>query len=135
MKEFLYMVVGWIGQVHNYLMGINDTYGYNYTDKQLHFLVFGLLGMCFIFIVYPIFKWLAEHDHVMVIAWIYVTTLILVITFAIEIGQKITNTGTMDFGDIVFGVIGYFVMFFVFGMVRMIWHGLKYIWGRFGSKK
>ena len=36
----------------------------------------------------------------MVIAWIYVFTLIIVITFAIEIGQKVTNTGNMEFADI-----------------------------------
>ena len=55
--------------------------------------------MMFIFVVYPVFKWLAKHDHVMVIAWIYVFTLIIVITFAIEIGQKVTNTGNMEFAD------------------------------------
>ncbi len=47
----------------------------------------------------------------MVIAWIYVFTLIIVITFAIEIGQKVTNTGNMEFADIVFGVVGFIVMF------------------------
>ena len=38
-------------------------------------------------------------------------TLIIVITFAIEIGQKVTNTGNMEFADIVFGVVGFIVMF------------------------
>lgn len=67
------------------------------------------------FVVYPVFKWLAKHDHVMVIAWIYVFTLIIVITFAIEIGQKVTNTGNMEFADIVFGVVGFIVMFLFCG--------------------
>lgn len=49
-------------------------------------------------------------------------TLILVITFAIEIGQKVTNTGTMEFADIVFGVVGFIVMFFIFSIVREIYH-------------
>lgn len=40
-------------------------------------------------------------------------TLIIVITFAIEIGQKVTNTGNMEFADIVFGVVGFIVMFFI----------------------
>ena len=84
MKEFLYMIVGWIAEIHSYLMRFNDSYEYNFSDKELHFIVIGLLGMAFVFIVYPVFKWLAKHNHVMVIAWIYVFTLILVITFAIE---------------------------------------------------
>ena len=50
----------------------------------------------------------------MVIAWIYVLTLIIVITFAIEIGQKVTGTGNMEFADIVMGVFGFIVMFLVF---------------------
>ena len=77
--------------------------------------------MGFIFVVYPVFKWLAKHDHVMVIAWIYVLTLIIVITFAIEIGQKVTGTGNMEFADIVMGVFGFIVMFLVFSVVRGIY--------------
>ena len=122
MKEFLYMIVGWIAEIHSYLMRFNDSYEYNFSDKELHFIVIGLLGMAFVFIVYPVFKWLAKHNHVMVIAWIYVFTLILVITFAIEIGQKVTNTGAMEFADIVFGVVGFIVMFFIFSFVREIYH-------------
>ena len=138
MKEFLYMIVGWIAEIHSYLMRFNDSYEYNFSDKELHFIVIGLLGMAFVFIVYPVFKWLAKHNHVMVIAWIYVFTLILVITFAIEIGQKVTNTGAMEFADIVFGVVGFIVMFFIFSIVREIYHLfcrlLKYLqnknWGK-----
>jgi glycopeptide antibiotics resistance protein len=122
MKEFLYKIIEWIAEIHSYLMRINDSYEYHFSDKELHFIVIGLLGMLFIFIVYPVFKWLAKHNHVMVIAWIYVFTLILVITFAIEIGQKVTNTGAMEFADIVFGVVGFIVMFFIFSVVREIYH-------------
>ena len=113
------MIVGWIAKIHSYLMRFNDSYEYNFSDKELHFIVIGLLGMAFVFIVYPVFKWLAKHNHVMVIAWIYVFTLILVITFAIEIGQKVTNTGAMEFADIVFGVVGFIVMFFIFSIISL----------------
>jgi len=57
----------------------------------------------------------------MVIAWIYVLTLIIVITFAIEIGQKVTGTGNMEFADIVMGVFGFIVMFLVFSVLRGIY--------------
>ena len=114
MKEFLYTVVEYIAKIHNRVMGLNDRYEYHFSDKQLHFLVIGVIGMLLIFVFYPLFKWLARTGHVMVIAWIYVFTLIIVITFAIEIGQGITNTGNMDFADIVFGVVGFFVMFLIF---------------------
>ena len=138
MKEFLYMIVGWIAKIHSYLMRFNDSYEYNFSDKELHFIVIGLLGMAFVFIVYPVFKWLAKHNHVMVIAWIYVFTLILVVTFAIEIGQKVTNTGAMEFADIVFGVVGFIVMFFFFSIIREIYHLIcrliKYLRDKNGGK-
>ena len=54
----------------------------------------------------------------------YVFTLIIVITFAIEIGQKVTNTGNMEFADIVFGVVGFIVMFFIFAVIREIYKGI-----------
>ena len=88
MKEFLYKMVEWIAEIHSYLMRINDNYEYHFSDKELHFIVIGLLGMLFIFIVYPVFKWLAKHNHVMVIAWIYVFTLILVITSQLKSDKK-----------------------------------------------
>ena len=56
----------------------------------------------------------------MIITWIYVFTLILVITFAIEIGQRLTKTGDMEFADIVFGIGGFIVMFAVFAAIRAV---------------
>lgn len=125
MKEFLYKIVGWIADIHTYLLGLNDAYEYSFSDKQLHFLVIGVLGMAMIFVVHPIFKWLVKHNHVMVISWLYVFTVILVITFAIEIGQKVTGTGAMEFADIVFGVVGFLAMFLIFALIRGIYHAIR----------
>ena len=125
MKELLYWIVECIAKIHSYILRLNDAYEYNFTDKELHFLVIGLMGMGYIFIIYPIFKWLAKHDHVMVIAWIYVFTLIIVITFAIEIGQKVTNTGNMEFADIMMGVIGFVVMFLIFAIIREVYKAIR----------
>lgn len=122
MKEFLYKVVELIARIHNRLLQLNDAYEYNFTDKELHFLIIGALGMGMVFVVYPIFKWLARNNHIMVISWIYVFTLIIVITFAIEIGQRATHTGQMEFADIVFGVMGFILMFLVFSAFRGIYH-------------
>lgn len=118
MRELLYGIVGLIAKIHSRLLQLNDAYEYNFTDKELHFLVIGALGMAFVFVIHPIFKWLAKRDHVMVISWIYVTTLIIVLTFAIEIGQKVTHTGNMEFADIMFGLAGFFAMFLVFAVIR-----------------
>lgn len=128
MKELLYWIVGWITKIHNYILRLNDAYEYNFTDKELHFLVIGALGMALIFAVYPVFKWLANRNHIMTITFIYVFTLIIVITFAIEIGQKVTNSGNMEFADIMTGVLGFVLMYIIFAMVRQICKGIKSLW-------
>lgn len=120
MKELLYWAVGLIAEVHNRIMQLNNAYEMNFTDKELHFLVIGVLGMALIFVLYPIFRYLARHGGEMVITWFYVFTVILVITFAIEIGQKITGTGNMEFMDIMYGVVGFLVMFIAFAFVRAV---------------
>ncbi|MCR5467427.1 MAG: hypothetical protein K6F37_00570, partial [Lachnospiraceae bacterium] len=107
---------------HTRLMMINDVKDYGFSDKELHFIVIGILGMIGIFILHPLFTLLAKTDHVMVITWFYVVTFLTVITFAIEIGQKVSGTGAMDFADIVSGMLGFFAMFLVFALIRGMVH-------------
>ena len=130
MKEFLYKIVEWIAKFHNFFLRLNDNFEYSFSDKELHFLIIGVIGMGLIFVIYPVFKWLAKRDHIMVIAWTYVFTVILVLTFAIEIGQKVTNTGVMEFADIVVGVFGFVAMFLVFSAIRGIWHFIRRLWNK-----
>lgn len=121
-KVFLYKIIECISKLHSFFLSLNDEFEYNFSDKELHFLIIGLLGMGFIFAIYPVFKWLAKRNCVMTITWIYVFTLIIVITFAIEIGQKVSGSGSMDFADIVFGLSGFICMYIAFSILRGIWH-------------
>lgn len=125
MRELLYFGVEIITRIHDKIMHLNDAFETNFTDKELHFLVIGLLGLAMIFVVYPVFKYLARKNKEMVIAWIYVSTVLVVITFAIEIGQKFTGTGNMEFADIMYGLLGFMVMFVGFCIVRSIYHGVR----------
>ena len=134
MKWLLYKIVEVIALIHEKILSINDSYEMSFTDKELHFLVIGVLGMFLIFMVYPIFKRLASKNHVMVIAWIYVFTLIIVITFAIEIGQGFTGTGNMEFADIMFGIVGFLVMFLIFSFFRAIWHAISNFFKKWDEK-
>ena len=120
MKTLLYWVVDQIARVHDWILTLNNRFPTVLTDKQLHFLVIGLLGMGLFFFFHWIFKLLIRSGHEIVISWFYVFTVILVITFAIEIGQKATGTGAMEFADIVFGVFGFLFLFTVFALVRWL---------------
>ncbi|MBQ0059080.1 MAG: hypothetical protein KBS83_03850 [Lachnospiraceae bacterium] len=124
MKELLYIIVGGIAKIHEQLLTLNNSFERSFSDKELHFLVMGILGMALIFVIYPLFKSLARSGHIMTIAWIYVFTLMVVITFAVEIGQQITGSGAMEFADIMFGLVGFMAMFLVFAIILGVFHFL-----------
>jgi len=131
MISFLYTVLDFINDWHTAILSWNDAYEANFTDKQLHFLVIGILGMAMIFIVQPIFTLLAKRGHILIISWIYVFTLILLFTFALEIEQKLTGSGVMDFEDMVFGIWGFMLMFLIYALIRAIIVGIvRFIKGR-----
>ena len=121
MRELLYFCVQIIAKIHNKIMQLNNSYELFLTDKELHFLVIGLLGMGMVFAIHPLFKYLASRGKIMSITFIYVFTVIIVITFAIEIGQKISNTGHMNFADIMYGLVGFLAMFVFFCLLRWLW--------------
>ena len=85
----------------------------------------GAFGMLLIFVIYPIFKLLAKSGHTMIITWIYVFTVILVLAFAIEIGQWYTGTGVMDQEDLAYGITGFLVMFLIFAILRGLYNGIR----------
>ena len=82
-------------------------------------------GIGMIFVLHPIFSWLANRGHVLTISFLYVFTVIVVITFAIEIGQKVTGTGNMEFADITAGVMGFLAAFIVFAIIRGVYKVIR----------
>ena len=83
MERMLEGMVIFIARIHNYILSLNDAYEKNFTDKQLHFLVIGIIGMLILVIIYPLFKILSEN-HILAIAFIYVFTVIVVITLLLR---------------------------------------------------
>ena len=132
MERMLEGMVIFVAKIHNYILSLNDAYEKNFTDKQLHFLVIGILGMLILMVIYPLFKLLSEN-HILAIAFIYVFTVIVVITFAIEIGQKISDSGTMDFADIVFGIAGFLLMCVIFAVIRQIFLAIINLFRKIGK--
>ena len=119
-KRIADWLIAIIYKAHTYLLSLNDAYESHFTDKQLHFLIIGILGILMLLVLYPLFKWLAKKHLTILIAWFYVFTVLVVITFAIEIAQWYSNTGEMDFNDIVAGLAGYFLMSFIFILIVAI---------------
>lgn len=124
MVRFLYFMVEGVARIHDKLLQINDSSALFLTDKQLHFAVMGLLGMGLLLVIYPVFLLLSKR-HVLTIAWIYVFTVMVMLSFAIEIGQGITDTGNMDLEDVISGLAGFMLLFIIFAILRMIFVGIR----------
>lgn len=126
MADLLYYLVEKMALIHDAIMTWNDSYEAMLSDKQLHFIIIGVVGMALLLVIYPLFKALSKH-HVLVIAWIYVFTVMVVVTFAIEIGQGITHTGNMEMEDIVSGLAGFMFLFIIFAALRAIVLGIVHL--------
>jgi len=110
MEKLLRWIADILARMHDWLMSVNDGRDWGLNDKQMHFVVVGLFGIGLFFCVQVLFKWLAKRS-VTAISWIYTFTLVLVITFAIEAGQKVSGTGQMESRDVFYGVWGFIVAF------------------------
>ena len=108
-----------MAQVHDMLMRINDGFELQLGDKDWHFIIMALVAMMLFFMVHFVFKRLAKWS-ITAVYFIYVFTVMTVFGFAIEIGQKITGTGEMDFADIVAGLYGVLMFFAVYSVYRLL---------------
>ena len=127
LKRIVDILIDIIYKTHSRILSMNDAYESQLSDKQLHFIVIGLLGIAMLLVIYPLFKWMAKKHLIVLISWFYVFTVLVVITFAIEIGQWYSHTGEMDFNDILAGLVGYFAMSFIFLLVVAIIELIKSI--------
>lgn len=125
MSRIIYFVVNLIIKLHNKFLSLNDTYGLALTDKQLHFLIIGAIGFVLLVFMQPLFRYISKHFGLLIITFSYVFTIILVVSFAIEIGQAYTGTGTMDFYDVASGILGFLVFSAIYLILYIIYKKVK----------
>ena len=121
-KQFLGYIVKIVALLHKAIMSLNDKFELFLSDKALHFIVVAAMGMFFLLLIYPLFKWLVEEHKLIYVAWIYVFTVLIAITLLIEIGQDYSGTGTMDFADIMSGLFGYIIVSSAYLLIRRYIH-------------
>ena len=113
-----------MAQVHDSLMRLNDGFELRLGDKDLHFVIMALAAMLLFFAVHAVFRRLAKWS-ITAVSFIYVFTVMTVLGFAIEIGQRISGTGEMDFADIVAGLYGVLAFFAVYTAYRLLAMGMR----------
>ena len=118
MKEAIILLAEIVNNIHDLL---NDMFGMHLNDKQLHFWVIGIIGIITFFIVYFSFKLVAKLKwSIAILSFIYTFTIMIVLVFAIELQQAITNRGNMEFADAVAGLWGFLVFFMAYAVVAII---------------
>ena len=78
--------------------------------------------------IHPLIRALCKKGMEILVSLLYTLTLVVVVTFGIEVGQQVTNTGHMEFADIVWGVAGFLAAFVVYLVVKAV---VRWIWRRF----
>ncbi len=126
MYRIIYYFITLITKLHAKFLSINDNHGLDLTDKQLHFLIIGVFGFCMLLVLQPIFRWLSKHHAELLITFLYVFTIVVVVSFAIEIGQAYSGTGDMDFYDIASGILGFFVFFGIYLIGYLLYRGIAH---------
>ena len=123
-----------MAQVHDSLMRLNDGFELSLGDKDWHFIIMALLAMVLFWVVHAVFKRLAKWS-ITAVSFIYVFTVMTVLGFAIEIGQRISGTDEMDFADIVAGLDGVLAFFAVYTAYRLVVMAGSALIGRHCRKK
>lgn len=126
MEGLITFIVSIVNELHDLLIEVVYGLGFTASDKELHFWVIGLLGMCGFVFVQFLFRLLSKWS-ITAISFIYTLTILLVVVFAIEIQQKITGRGNMEFQDAVVGLQGFIVLFIVYLIGRGLVYGINYL--------
>jgi len=126
MKEFILIIADIVNGFHDLLYKLANYTGLNLTDKDLHLWVFGIIGIIFFLFTHILFKKLAQYS-ITAISFVYAFTVMFILVFAVEIQQKITGRGEMDFNDAVISLWGFLLFFGVFLIIKGIILLTKYI--------
>lgn len=118
--------------IHDLIITIISGLGLPVNDKMIHFYFIGFLGLALYIFVDFTFKRLAKYG-ISLLSFIYTFSTIIVISLVIEIQQKITGEGNMEFSDITYGMWGFFLFLAVFIVFSLLF---KFIFKKVkGGKK
>lgn len=133
MVELLKLTANFINDLHDKVLDIVIIGGYSLNDKQLHFIFMAIIGIIIFGFTQVIFKWLSKYS-ITAISFIYTLTVMIVIVFAIEIQQKLTNRGNMEFADIAYGLYGFIYIFCIYLFIKLIIILIKKLYTKYSRK-
>ncbi|MCP3031503.1 hypothetical protein LF817_09095 [Halobacillus sp. A1] len=107
MREVILLLAEVVNTFHEIIWEISDRLGLGLTDKELHFWVIGILGVIGLLFVDLIFHAISKWS-ITAISFLFTFAMVLVFVFAVEIQQRITGAGNMEFADAAYSILGFF---------------------------
>ncbi|MHC1685436.1 MAG: hypothetical protein AB6733_21255 [Clostridiaceae bacterium] len=124
MTKIIKLLMEITNNIHDKLIETSSSFDLNLSDKQLHFIIIGIMGIFIFACTQYVFRKLAKYS-ITAISFIYTFTVLVVIVFAIEIEQKITHRGNMEFADILAGLYGFLYLFLIYLLIRLVIYFIK----------
>lgn len=134
MVEVFKIMADVINNIHDMVLDIITVLGYEINDKKLHFIAMAIIGSVIFLATQFIFKRLAKYS-ITAISFIYTFTVMIVVVFAIEIQQKLTNRGNMELADILYGIYGFVYVFAIYLVMKLIYRFTKKLVIKFMDNK
>lgn len=134
MGQVVKLLAQLVNNVHDDLIVVFNALGFNFSDKDMHFWVIGVIGMILFLITNSIFKWISKFS-ISALSFIYTFTVLVVLVFAVEIQQKITGRGNMELKDATVGLKGFLYIFLIYLVIVLSIKGLKWGYNKLIEKK
>jgi len=122
LKEIILMLTELLNNIHDFIqVYASNNLNLGLNDKDLHFWIMGIIGILVFLIVLILSKFISKMPFgITILSFLYTFTFMVVLVFAIEIQQAITNRGNMEFQDAIVGLWGYVVFFLGFAIISSV---------------
>ena len=125
MVEVTRALASFINELRDVLLFASRRLGLGLSDKELHFWVFGLVGIVLFLLTDLLFRRMSRWT-VSAISFVYTATVLLIVVLGIEFQQKITGRGIMDFSDSASRMWGFLAFFAAYAVIRLlVWLGAR----------
>ena len=112
-------------ELRDILVLVSGRLGLGLSDRELNFWVFGLVGIALFLLTDLLFRRISRWT-VSAISFVFTATVVILFGLVVEVQQRITGRGIMDFSDFAAGMWGFLAFFAAYAVIRLlVWLGVR----------
>lgn len=134
MESVLILASKVVNFLHDLILAVTQQNGALISDKELHFWVFGVIGMIIFFCSHAAFKYL-QRWGLGAVSFVFTGIILTILAVGVEVEQYITNRGYMDTLDVIAGVSGFLTLFLAYCLLVLICRLFLAIGRKIGNRK